>query len=214
LKTLFDPQTHIYTSIENRTNDYTYDNPTDHLVELEPWMTVVTARLTDLLQRHGAVETKLPLFIPETLLLQAFPDLAPVRLLDKSGKIIQLPSSDLLSMARSATRRQIERIKRYHIGRRYRDHVSGGQPNAEEEVSFDIISPIRSWAAEAECLDVVDKVVMEMGGSRGVSGEFEIHISHETGNSIAPFGNDPVHANGQSLLPCSMLCRNEQGLVF
>lgn len=181
LKSLFDPQTHIYTSIENRTNDYTFDNPTDHLVELEPWITVVTARLTDLLQRHGAVETKLPLFIPETLLLQAFPDLCPVRVLDKSGKVIQLPSSDLLSMARSATRRQIERIKRYHLGHRYKDHVSGGQPTTDGEISFDIISPIRSWAAEAECLDLLDKIVNEMGGSRGGGGEFEIHISHETG---------------------------------
>lgn len=190
LKTLFDGDKHIYTTIENRTNDYTYDNPTDHLIELEPWLTVVTARLTDLLQRHGAVETQLPLFIPETLLLQAFPDLTPVRLLDESGRIVQLPSSDLLTMARSATRRQIERIKRYHVGHRYKNHVSGGQPNAEGEISFDIISPIQSSAAEAECLDVIDKVVSEMGGSRG-GGEFEIHISHETGMFVKRKQADP-----------------------
>lgn len=181
LDALFDSQAHIYTRIEHQSWDNTYDNPTDHDEALQPWVTVVVRRLTELLQRHGAVETSIPLFIPETLLLEAFPDLAPVRLLDKTGKIIQLPSSDLLGMARSATRRQIERIKRYHHGSKYTDHISGGQPVCVGEMSFDIVSPIQSWAAEAEMLDVVDKVVVELTGGKAASADYEFHVSHESG---------------------------------
>lgn len=130
---LFDTHTHAYaTSSDNRLDDYTYDNDLDD--ELQVWLTVVIQRLVDLFQRHGAVETYLPLLMPETSLLGAFPDLSAVRFLDQSGKVIQLPSSDVLSMARSATRRQIERIKRYHVGYRYTDHPAGGQPRASGEL--------------------------------------------------------------------------------
>lgn len=118
---------------DNRLDDYTYDN--DHDDELQVWLNVVIQRLGDLFQRHGAVEAYLPLFIPETTLLTAFPDLTPVRLLDQNGKVVQLPSSYLLAMARSATRRQIERIKRFHVGRRYADHPAGGQPAVSGELT-------------------------------------------------------------------------------
>ena len=133
LNALFDIPSHTYpTSFDNRSDDYTYDN--EHDDELQVWLTVVNARLVDLLQRHGAVETHLPLLIPETTLLAAFPDLRPARLLDQGGKIVQLPSSDLLGMARQATRRQIERIKRYHVGQKYTDHPAGGQPGVTREL--------------------------------------------------------------------------------
>ena len=182
LEALFDSQAHFHGSFENRTDDFTYDNEHSHDDQLQIWLTVVLQRLVDLLQRHGAVETYIPLFIPETLLLQAFPDLSPVRLLDQNGKIVQLPSSDLLCMARSATRREIERIKRYHIGHRYSDHAAGGQPNSVGELSFDIISPLRSFVAEAELLDVVDKVISEFRGVKeSAIAEYEFHVSHESG---------------------------------
>lgn len=132
---LFDIPPHAFsTSFDNRLDDYTYDN--DHDDELQVWLTVVISRLTDLLQRHGAVETYLPLLIPETTLLTAFPDLSPVRMLDQGGKIVQLPSSALLAMARQATRKQIERIKRYHVGRDYADHPAGGQPRVLGELRW------------------------------------------------------------------------------
>ena len=135
LDALFDANSITYsTSLDNRLDDYTYDNDQDD--ELQVWLTVVIQRMIDLFQRHGAVETYLPLFIPETALLSAFPDLTPVRLLDQGGKLIQLPSSDILAMARSATRRRIERIKRYHVGHRYADHPAGGQPRVSGELRW------------------------------------------------------------------------------
>ncbi|KIY32862.1 PEK/GCN2 protein kinase [Cryptococcus gattii E566] len=179
LDTLFDRTSHNIVDVNHRLVDYTYDNDSDD--QLQVWLTVVIQRLVDLFQRHGAVETYLPLLIPETTLLDAFPNLDPVRLIEKSGQVVQLPRSSVLAMGRSATRRQIERIKRYHVGRKYTEHQLGGQPVVSGELSFDIVSPIHSAAAEAECLEVVDKVISEFRGMRGTSSvEYEFHVSHET----------------------------------
>lgn len=135
---LFNRASRSYTATaDNRHDDYTFDN--EHDDELQIWLTVVVQRLVQLFQRHGAVETSLPLLIPETALLSAFPvppTGKPARLLDQSGKITRLPFSDLLVMARSATRRQIERIKRYHVGHRYSEHPAGGQPVVTGELRY------------------------------------------------------------------------------
>lgn len=133
LDALFDSGSNFFsTSNDNRLDDYTYDN--EHDDELQVWLTVVIRRLEEVFNRHGAVETYLPLLVPETTLLGAFPDLESVRVLDKNGKIVHLPSNNIIGMARSATRRQIERIKRYHKGYRYADHPAGGQPIASGEL--------------------------------------------------------------------------------
>ncbi|WVQ86282.1 hypothetical protein IAT38_008450 [Cryptococcus sp. DSM 104549] len=179
LDALFDKTSHSIAEVNHRLVDYTYDNDSDD--QLQVWLTVVIQRLVDLFQRHGAVETYLPLLMPETTLLNAFPGFDPVRLMEKTGQVVQLPISDLLCMGRSATRRQIERIKRYHVGKRYSNHQVGGQPVVSGELSFDIVSPIRCAAAEAELLEVVDKLVSEFRGMRGSSSaEYEFHVSHES----------------------------------
>lgn len=118
--------------MDNRIDDYTYDN--DHDDAHYVWLTVVVRRVVDVFQRHGAVDDYLPLLIPETTLLNAFPERAPVRLLDANGKFVQLPASNLLAMARSASRRQIERIKRYVVGRQYSELPAGGQPGTHWEL--------------------------------------------------------------------------------
>ena len=49
-------------------------------------------------------------------------------------------------------------------------------------ISFDIVSPVRSGVAEAELLDVVDKVISEFRGIRASSlMDYEFHVSHENG---------------------------------
>jgi translation initiation factor 2-alpha kinase 4 len=51
----------------------------------------------------------------------------------------------------------------------------------EKLISFDIVSPIRSYAAEAELLEVVDKVISEFRGARGSAlVDYEFHVSHES----------------------------------
>lgn len=168
--------------IDTRLDDYTYD--TEDNDGLHVWITGTVRRIADLFQRHGAVHDALPLLIPETTLLSSFPDLNPARFLDPNGKFVQLPSSNLLAMARNASRRSIERIKRYHVGQRYRETAAGGQPSSSTELCFDIISPLRSQCAEAELLDVVDKVIVECQGGKAASlHDYEIHVSHESGES-------------------------------
>ena len=56
--------------------------------------------------------------------------------------------------------------------------------------SFDIVSPIRSAAADAELLVVVDKVFSDFRDMRGsASADYEFHVSHETSELIlSPVG--------------------------
>jgi translation initiation factor 2-alpha kinase 4 len=145
---LFKPPT-ASEMIDNRVEDYTYDiGPSTNQFDgmgvsaisndpsLELWTGVVINRLTSLLQRHGAVETHLPFFLPETTLLSAFADRTPVRVLDTNGKMVQMPNNGLLRMARHATRRRIDRIKRYWIGERYSAEPFGGQPIVSRQIWY------------------------------------------------------------------------------
>ena len=68
-------------------------------------------------------------------------------------------------------------MKRYQFGCRYSDvTVTGGQPKAIGEANFDIISPFRSMASEAELLGIVDKVITEFRGFSTYN--FQLHVSH------------------------------------
>lgn len=68
-------------------------------------------------------------------------------------------------------------MKRYQFGSRYSDvTVTGGQPKAIGEANFDIISPFRSMASEAELLGLVDKVITEFRGFSTYN--FQLHVSH------------------------------------
>jgi translation initiation factor 2-alpha kinase 4 len=55
--------------------------------------------------------------------------------------------------------------------------------------SFDIVSPLRSAAAEVEMIEVVDKIIAEFRGTSLASeaAGYEFHISHETSKWIQPF---------------------------
>jgi len=54
--------------------------------------------------------------------------------------------------------------------------------------SFDIVSPLRSAAADVEMIEVVDKIIAEFGGGKGglEANGYEFHISHETSTSPPP----------------------------
>ena len=179
VRSLFSPNRFSSAGVDSRLHDYTYDH--DEVDDLQVWLTVINQRLIQLFQRHGAVETHLPLLIPDTHSLSSFHStFAPARLLDPNGIMVRLPTHNLLAMARNATRRQIERIKRYHVGERYNAHKDEGQPKTYGELTFDIISPFRSYAAEAEALDVVDKVLAEFKGAKSPAfADYELHVSHE-----------------------------------
>ena len=179
MRALFNRDRFSSVGVDSRLHDYTYDH--EVFEDLQVWLTVITHRLVQLFQRHGAVEIHLPLLIPDTHSLSPFHStFKPARLLDPNGIMVRLPTHNLLAMARNATRRQLERHKRYHVGERYNEHQQEGQPKSFAELTFDIISPFRSPAAEAEILDVVDKVLAEFKGARNPAfADYELHISHE-----------------------------------
>jgi translation initiation factor 2-alpha kinase 4 len=165
--------------MDNRTEDYTYDN--EHDDTLFSWQTVVNGRIKKLFRRHGAMEVYLPLLLPETTLLNPYPEKSPVRLLDVGGRFVRLPSSNLVGMARSTSRQRIERIKRYVAAQRYSELAAGGQPGTHMELCFEIISPVRSLAAEGELLELMDRVVLEcLGPKQSAVVDYEFHISHES----------------------------------
>lgn len=79
--------------------------------------------------------------------------------------------------------------------------------SASAETSFDIVSPIRSQVAEAELLEVVDKVMTECQGHRGggTHTEYEIHVSHESGELSCCYGsNSTVLAALLSTVPVQL----------
>jgi translation initiation factor 2-alpha kinase 4 len=92
---------------------------------------------------------------------------------------VQLPNDGLLAFARHASHIGLERMKRYQFGCRYSDvAVTGGQPKSTGEANFDIITPFRNMASEAELLGIVDKIITEF---RELSLQrFQLHISHHT----------------------------------
>jgi translation initiation factor 2-alpha kinase 4 len=82
------------------------------------------------------MEVYLPLLLPETTLLNPYPEKSPVRLLDVGGRFVRLPSSNLVGMARSTSRQRIERIKRYVAAQRYSELAAGGQPGTHMELWY------------------------------------------------------------------------------
>lgn len=74
----------------------------------------------------------------------------------------------------------------------------GGSCLYSIDASFDIVTPIRSLCAEAEVLELMDKIVTECQGAKSGSThvEYEFHVSHESGELngvilIFSLGHDP-----------------------
>ncbi|KAJ9116453.1 hypothetical protein QFC22_004895 [Naganishia vaughanmartiniae] len=163
---------------ESKANDLTYDAGSTSSNDLIAWLRVVKCKLVELFRRHGAIELNTPLLIPVTPLLLGDQSKA-ARFLDAKGKLVQLPNDGVLAFARHASHIGLERMKRYQFGCRYSDvAVTGGQPKSTGEANFDIITPFRNMASEAELLGIVDKIITEF---RELSLQrFQLHISHHT----------------------------------
>jgi translation initiation factor 2-alpha kinase 4 len=67
--------------------------------------------------------------------------------------------------------------------------------NGADNFSFDIVSPLRSAAAEVEMIEVVDKVISEFRGGKMASEEalYEFHVNHESGESSPPSSSMGLH---------------------
>ncbi|KAJ1025843.1 hypothetical protein NDA16_002469 [Ustilago loliicola] len=138
--------------------------------------TVVCDLIRNAARRHGAVEFTAPLIVPPNGLYTANEKI--VQMLDRTGRVVHLPYDLTVPFARVFARSSNQRFKRYEISNVYRENVvAGGQPRAVLAASFDIVSPEKSAAAEAEALALVEEVLDEIPGV--ASENWVIHINHE-----------------------------------
>lgn len=160
---------------QREARDFTFDAGGNDEGQDNRFIGVACTHLRSLFRRHGAVELEAPLLLPPNELYG--PDRKPVELLDKTGKVVQLPYDLVVPFARMAARSEGKRFKRYAIAPVFRDNLlAGGQPRSVTEVDFDIVSPEKTPAAEAEALSVVDEILDEMPGLD--SEEWVVQISH------------------------------------
>ncbi|EST09153.1 Protein kinase domain protein [Kalmanozyma brasiliensis GHG001] len=155
--------------------DFTFDTgaETDQDTSLT---TVVCDVIRNAARRHGAVEFTAPLLLPPNGLYSSNEKV--VQMLDRTGRVVHLPYDLTVPFARVFARSSNQRFKRYEISNVYRENiVAGGQPRAVLAASFDIVSPEKSAAAEAEALAFVEKVLDEIPGV--ASENWVIHINHE-----------------------------------
>ncbi|GAC92821.1 hypothetical protein PHSY_000377 [Pseudozyma hubeiensis SY62] len=155
--------------------DFTFDTgaETDRDTSLT---TVVCDLIRNAARRHGAVEFTAPLVVPPNGLYTANEKI--VQMLDRTGRVVHLPYDLTVPFARVFARSSNQRFKRYEISNVYRENiVAGGQPRAVLAASFDIVSPEKSAAAEAEALALVEEVLDEIPGI--ASEDWVIHINHE-----------------------------------
>lgn len=155
--------------------DFTFDTgaETDRDTSLT---TVVCDLIRNAARRHGAVEFTAPLVVPPNGLYTANEKI--VQMLDRTGRVVHLPYDLTVPFARVFARSSNQRFKRYEISNVYRENVvAGGQPRAVLAASFDIVSPEKSAAAEAEALALVEEVLDEIPGI--ANEDWVIHINHE-----------------------------------
>lgn len=88
------------------------------------------------------------------------------------------------AFARDVARTKLARLKRYHIGQSYRESKTGGQPLSFGEVAYDILSPVRSMASEAELIAVLDRI-LDTFPALSVQYEWEFQINHYSSTYLA-----------------------------
>ncbi|PWY99241.1 Serine/threonine-protein kinase [Testicularia cyperi] len=155
--------------------DFTFDTGAE--TEQDNALTAVVCDLIrGVSRRHGAIEYSAPLLVPPNGLYSANEKL--VQMLDRTGRVVLLPYDLTVPFVRVFARSSNQRFKRYEISNVYRENVvAGGQPRAVLAASFDIVSPERAAAAEAEALAFVEEILDEIPGV--ASENWVVSINHE-----------------------------------
>ncbi len=121
--------------------EYTFDFNSGHVHD--PALLVEICAIDDVLRsvfkRHGAVEFSNPVMMPKQAVGGVIVPDGPALFITPSGQSVQLPSDLTRPFARIAAQTGISDIKRYAIGRVFRNNLAGGQPRHHLEASFDIV---------------------------------------------------------------------------
>ncbi|KAM0719158.1 hypothetical protein Q7P37_005063 [Cladosporium fusiforme] len=139
--------------------------------------TVAKGILESVFRRHGAEECRRESVFPRS---GYYNNPNVVQLLDASGNLVQLPYDLTLPHARQLARKEAPLRHVFTFDRVYRDTFSGGPPRANEEVDFDIISPVDSddqAMDDAEIIKILDEVTEELPDLSS-SGSICFHLNH------------------------------------
>ncbi|KAI9352697.1 kinase-like domain-containing protein [Obelidium mucronatum] len=130
-------------------------------------LTRVHTKVLTIFQKHGSVEVSTPILIP----CGSFAGLDggrssdtnknPVKLIDTSGMVVQLPYDLTVPYARYIGRQKnITILKRFTFDRVYRASQVGGQPGSFIECDFDIVSKSTNMMVpDAEVISVALEVI-------------------------------------------------------
>ncbi|KAJ3346986.1 hypothetical protein HDU83_002540 [Entophlyctis luteolus] len=148
-------------------------------------LTRIHAKMLCIFQKHGAVELATPLLIPsgsfdgvDRSSRTSDSNKHPVKLLDTSGMVVQLPHDLTAPYARYLGRQKtVPILKRFVFDRVYRSSQVGGQPGSFVECSFDIASKsLNLMVPDAEVLLVALEVVEST--CQYLPSEIQIFLNH------------------------------------
>ncbi|XP_050081134.1 eIF-2-alpha kinase GCN2 [Anopheles maculipalpis] len=133
------------------------------MVPILPRFDYVKAKLVALFRKHGAIEIVTPLLTPYTK-QHASSRSSTVKLMTHSGSVVTLPDDLRVSFLRYIALNGIKNIRRYSIGRVYREKkVFNFHPKQLYECAFDIVTPSRGHLIiDAELLAIATDVMREL----------------------------------------------------
>ncbi|KAJ3020381.1 UNVERIFIED_CONTAM: hypothetical protein HDU68_010217, partial [Siphonaria sp. JEL0065] len=130
-------------------------------------LTRVHSKILSIFQKHGSVEVATPILIPCGSFVGSDGNRSsdtnknPVKLIDTSGMVVQLPYDLTVPYARYIGRQKnITILKRFTFDRVYRASQVGGQPGSFIECDFDIVSKSTNMMVpDAEVISVALEVI-------------------------------------------------------
>uniref|UniRef100_A0A182MYS3 non-specific serine/threonine protein kinase n=1 Tax=Anopheles dirus TaxID=7168 RepID=A0A182MYS3_9DIPT len=138
------------------------------MVPILPRFDYVKAKIIALFRKHGAIEVVTPLLTPYTKQHHVARS-NTVRLMTHSGSVVALPDDLRVPFLRHVALNGIRNIRRYSIGRVYREKkVFNFHPKQVYECAFDIVTPSRGHLiTDAELLAIATDVMRELGLLQG-----------------------------------------------
>lgn len=110
--------------------------------------------MTKVFSRHGAVHIDTPLLFPyPNNLYSEFDDCS--KLMNRAGNIVVLPHDTKIGFARFIEKTNTESLKRYHIGKVFRENLLNElHPREAWVASYDVVSPASTEANVLNDLDI------------------------------------------------------------
>ena len=147
-------------------SDQTYDSDChgkneDQILDAARVLQYVCKILSNIFIKHGAVYLDTPLLMPKGKVLDSYENVAT--LIGQSGLQLCLPYDSRIRFARFLSRNNISNLRRYYIGKLYRDQkLIGAHPIGLWECTFDVVTDSHSsLLPEAEVISAVYEIIKE-----------------------------------------------------